>query len=197
MTMRNFILFCLLLNVLIACNNNKGKGPGSEATKSDSAQGTMPANEADAIQKTMEQMKQLKPFNADQVKALFPQELAGMKQSGYTPGNNEGYETGEARYDSTDGKALDVTVFDCAGEAGAGKYNIMYVGYLNTEAGDDNGYKKSIRFNGDKAIESYDKKQNRYSILFLSGNRLLVNVEGENMGLDEVKQSASNLNLKQ
>jgi hypothetical protein len=196
MTMRNFILFCLLLNALIACNNNKGKGTGTEAAKGDSAQASMPASEADAIQKTMDQMKQLKPLSAEQVKALFPQELAGMKQSNYSPANNEGYETGEARYESGDGKAMDITVFDCAGEAGAGKYNIMYVVYLNTESEDENGYKKSIRFNGDKAIESFDKKQGRYSVLFLSGDRLLVNVEGENMTLEEVKQAASNLNLK-
>jgi len=194
--MRSFILLCLVLNSLIACNNNKTKGPADDAAKSDSAQGSMPASETDLIQKRMEQMKQLSPLSSDQVKALFPEEVAGMKQSGYTPANTEGFEVGEARYEAGDGKALDITIFDCAGEAGAGKYNIMYAGYLNTESADENGYKKSIRFNGDKAIESYEKKQGRYSILLLSGDRLLVNVEGENIELDAVKQAAGSLNLK-
>lgn len=196
MTMKNFILLLFVFHTLIACNNNKAKGPGDNAAKTDSMQGVTAANESDIIQKRMEQMKQLNPLTAEQVKSLFPDELAGMKQSEYKATNSEGYEVGEAHYESEDGKSLDVTVFDCAGEAGAGKYNIMYVGYLNTESEDNNGYRKSIRFSGDKAIESYDKKQESYSILFLSGDRLLVNVEGEHIELDAVKQAANSLNLK-
>jgi hypothetical protein len=194
--MKNFFLLFLVFNVLFACNNNKAKGSDDNTARNDSMQGVTAADESDVIQKRMEQMKQLKPLTAEQVKSLFPDELAGMKQSEYKATNSEGYEVGEAHYDSGDGKSLDVTIFDCAGEAGAGKYNIMYVGYLNTESEDNNGYKKSIRFNGDKAIETYDKKQESYSILFLSGDRLLVNVEGEHLELDAVKQAASGLNLK-
>jgi hypothetical protein len=190
-----FVLSLSFMILLVACNNNKAKTSAQTQASSDTSQ-SLPPGENDVIQKRMEVMKSYYPLSAEKVKALFPDSLLELKMTDYKAFNDEGYEVGEAMYGSDDGKELDVTIIDCAGEAGAGKYNIMYVGYLNTESQDDNGYKKSVRFNGDKAIESYDKKQDRYSILFLSRERLLVNVEGTKTGLDIVKQAGVNLNLK-
>ena len=51
-------------------------------------------------------------------------------------------------------------------------------------------------FNGNKAIEKYDKNQDQYSLMFPVSNRLMVNIEGEKIGLDAVKQAANSLNLK-
>ncbi|SRR5258706_5045692 len=193
--MKNLILSCFVtLSLLIACNSHKSK----ITTATDEAQSSadLITDDTDAIQKRLEQMKKLPPLSADQVKALFPEELAGIKQSDYTRINNEGYEAGEATYHSDDGKEVHLTIFDCVGDAGIGKYNIMYQAYINMESGDENGYKKTVDFNGDKAIESYDKKEDKYGILFTSGNRLLVNAEGEKMGLDTLKQAAGGLNFK-
>lgn len=190
-----FVLSVAIAILLVSCNNNKAKTSTQAQASNDTTQ-NLPASENDAIQKKLEEMKSYYPLSAEKVKSLFPEEFMGMKMSDYKAFNDEGYEVGEAIYTIGDGKEVDVTIQDCAGEAGAGKYNIMFVGYLNTESQDDNGYKKSVRFNGDEAIESYDKKQERYSILFLSRDRLLVNVEGEKTGLDALKQGAGTLFLK-
>jgi len=193
--MKNFILPCFVTVLLsIACDSNKARNSAPQDEAKSSTE--IITDSSDDVQKTLEQMKELTPLNPDQVKGLFPDELSGIKQSDYRRINNEGYEIGEATYKSDDGKELHLTIFDCVGDAGVGKYNIMYLGYINTESGDETGYKKPVSFNGEKAIESYEKNQDKYGILFPSGKRFLVSVEGEKTGLDTVKQAASSLNLK-
>src|SRR4029077_8119532 len=99
--MRNFILICFAIAYsLSACNNNKAKNGADEATNDKSLTEAVPENEADVILKREEAMKKLTPFNPDQIKALFPDELIGMKRADYKPINTEGYEVGEASYNS-------------------------------------------------------------------------------------------------
>jgi hypothetical protein len=107
-----------------------------------------------------------------------------------------GFGVAEADYkNEDDSKRFRVQIFDCAGTAGAAYYNMMYWG-LNMEQEDESGYKKSITYNGAKAIESYEKDSDQYGLLFPASNRLLVQVEGDHTGLDAVKQAANSLNLK-
>ena len=147
------------------------------------------------MQSALEKMKKLPALSTEQLKAMLPAELMGMKRASFSANSMLGYGIGEARYKSDDGKEIKVVIYDCVGEAGAGWYSLMFWG-MNMESEDDNGYKKSTTFNGGKAIESYEKNLEKYTLTFGSGNRLLVNVEGENTGLDAVKQAAGSLNLK-
>lgn len=186
--MKKFIVFAIISLALANCGPQASKKP--QTTKD------TPQDIPDASQQRLEQMKSLEPLSADKVKAMFPDELEGMKLSDYRSINGEGYETGEGSYKSDDGKELLVTVFDCVGEAGVGKYNLMYLGNLNVESKDDNSYKKTIQFNNDKAIESYEKDQDKYSLLFTAANRLLVSVEGTRTGPDIAKDAAKGLNLQ-
>ena len=200
--MKHFILSCLVAACLLtACNNNKSKEPSTndETSKdkpsTEMTSGNMNQNSADDIQKRMEEMKKMPALSTDQIKAMLPEELMGMKRASFSANSMMGYGVGEARYKSDDEKEMKVMIYDCVGEAGVGWYNLMFWG-MNMESQDDNGYKKTITFNGGKAIESYEKNQEQYSLMFGSGNRLLVNVEGRNTGLDAVKQAANSLNLK-
>jgi hypothetical protein len=146
------------------------------------------------ITKRLESMKKLVPLSPDQLKAFFPEQVNDMKETDYKGANTEGYEIGQATYGSEDGKKVTITIFDCAGEAGAGKYNIMFVGYLDTESSDDGGYKKSIKYNGEKAIESFDKADNKYGLFFTAKERLLVSIESES-GIELIRQVAAGLHL--
>jgi len=186
--MKPSVALVFLLFTVIACHN-KGKAPLS---KKDSATNQAIADE---MESRLDQMKSLNPLSADKVKSMFPDEMNGMKLTDYTPINNEGYETGEANYKSDDGKELFVTIFDCVGEAGVGKYNLMYLSSLDTDSKDDDGYKKTIHFNGDKAIETYEKSDDRYTILFTAKKRLLIRVEGQKTSLDELKEVVKHLDL--
>jgi len=187
--MKQLFLLSIISILLASCNNS---GKPTVTGKDSAASQPLP----DEVEQRLEQMKNLTPLSADKIKAMFPEEVEGMKLSDYRAINNEGYESGEASYKSDDGKELLITIFDCVGEAGVGKYNLMYLGSLSAESKDDNSYTKTIQFNGDKAVESYEKDDDKYSLLFPSANRLLVMIEGERTGPDIAKKAAKDLNLR-
>ena len=195
-----FLLLASMI-VLAACNNKSKQNTattnnGTSTTTPTSTSGettTMPTND---MAKTMEEMKKLPELSTDQLKAMLPETLMDMKRSNFSVNSGMGFGVADARYKNDDGsKQIHVMIYDCAGQAGVAYYSMMYWG-MNMEQEDENGYKKTTTFNGSKAIESFEKGSNQYGLMFPASNRLLVNIEGENTGLDAVKQAAGSLNLK-
>ncbi|HLG38359.1 MAG TPA: hypothetical protein VI461_01785 [Chitinophagaceae bacterium] len=200
--MKHFILSCLAAAFLLtACNSNKSKettndDAAKEKTEAERSSDNMSTKSADDVQARLEEMRKLPALSTDQIKAMLPQELAGMKRSSFSANSAMGYGIGEAKYKSEDGeKSMKLVVYDCVGDAGAGLYTMMFWGW-NMEREDENGYEKTTTFDGGKAIEKYQKSQDEYSLTFPASNRLLVHIEGEKTGLDALKQAASSLNLK-
>ena len=197
-------LFLGAVMLLAACGNNKSKESNSTTTSQTSTENsngttnTNPTTNTDGsndMAKMMEEMKKMPALSTDQIKAMLPESLMGMKRTSFSANSMMGYGVGEARYKSDDGKQLHLSIFDCSGVAGAAYYSMMYWG-MNMEREDENGYEKTTTFNGAKAIEKYQKGSEQYTLTFPASNRLLVTVEGEQTGLDMVKQAAGSLNLK-
>lgn len=184
----------------VSCNNNKDKitvkdGEGNKATIDLSDVKDMAKSITDNQGKA-EELKKLTPLSLAEMKALIPEEFMGMKRSSFNTANAMGVATCNASYKSEDGKELKVEILDCAGEMGANMYSMRFFSLWNFEEENDNGYQKTIDFDGQKAIEKYSKNNNRYELVYFSNERFLVNLEGENIGMDVLKQAAKNLNLK-
>jgi len=143
-----------------------------------------------------EKLKKLTPLSIDQVKALIPNELLGMQRSSFSANSAMGVSVGKGTYKGDGDKELNIEIIDCAGEMGASWYTMRYFALWNFQQEDDNGYQKTIDFNGGKAIEKYTKANDRYELTYFGNDRFIVNVDGEKVGLDAVKQVASNLSLK-
>jgi hypothetical protein len=198
MRLLRFFLFASALGVL-ACNSNRDKitlkdEKGNKVVEIGSLKEA--AKLAEESQDRAAELKKLTPLTLDQLKALLPAEIMGMPRSNFSANSMMGTGVATAKYRSEDGKEIDLQIFDCAGEAGAGMYSLRYWSLWNYQMEDDNGYQKTVDFNGDKAIEKYSKSNDRYELTFMSQDRLLVQVEGEKIGLDGVKQVAKDLNLK-
>lgn len=198
----NRILSLLLVTafVSISCNSNKDKitvkdANGNKATIDLSDVKDM-AKSMEINQGKSENLKKLSPLSLDQMKALIPEEFMGMKRSSFNTANAMGVATCNANYKSENGQELKVEILDCAGEMGTNMYSMRFLGLWNFEEENDNGYQKTIDLNGDKAIEKYSKSSNRYELTYFANDRFLVNLEGENVGIDFLKQAAKNLNLK-
>ncbi len=193
------ILFCAAICLLAACNNNKERGITikSEDGKSEA---TISATDmtavADAFQKKSEELQKLTPYTLDQMKALLPEEIAGAKRSKFSANSAMGAAYAEGEYSFNDSTEIELKIFDCAGQAGAGIYSMQYLGMMNFQSESDNEYTKTIEFKGGKAVEHLDKQSNRASLTYLAGDRLLVTLEGENTGVDLLKQTAGSLDLK-
>jgi len=200
------LLRCFLLLTIVsmvACNSNRDKakiqikddkGKTTIAIDSKGLQELVTAAE-NAEDKT-DMLKKLAPLSTDQLKAIMPEELAGMKKTSSSVNTYTGTALSIATYQSEDGKELKLLVYDCAGEGGAGIYSLRYGLLLNYNYEDENGYQKIVDFNGQKVRETYIKSSDEYSMTFPSNDRLLVTIEGKKTGLDLVKQAANSLNLK-
>lgn len=192
-----FIGFVLIL--VLACNNNKK--PGVTVTSEDGkTTATINTNElsktADAFQKKAEELQKLSPYTLDQMKAMLPEELAGTRRSKFSANSAMGAAFAEADYKINDSTDVELKIFDCAGQAGAGIYSMQYLGMMNFESESDDEYTKSVDFKGGKAIEHLNKRNNRATLTYLAGDRLLVTLEGKNTGVNMLKKVAGELSLK-
>jgi len=162
-----------------------------------SVDATSAAAVSDDMQKKMEELKKLTPLTTDQLKALLPEEIMGMKRSNFSANSMMGYASAEATYrNESDDKQIELNILDCAGEAGSGIYQLSYWTKMSIQSESDNGYTKTVDFDGDKAVETYEKGGDSYELTRFVSDRLLVIVKGRKTGLDAVKETAKGLNLK-
>ncbi len=193
-----FFLLSAAVCLLIACNNNKK--PGVTVTSEDGKTTTtiQPndlAKVSDDFQKKTEELQKLSPYTLDQMKALLPEELAGAKRSKFSANSAMGAAYAEGEYPINDSARIELKIFDCAGQAGAGIYSMQYLGMMNFQSESDDEYTKTGEFKGGKIVEHHNKRNNRSTLTYLAGDRLLVTLEGRKTGIDLLKQVAGNLNL--
>lgn len=185
--MKQLITVALIITSLLSSCNNRGKKTASEAPAATSAEIQEAVSEA---QQKTEELQQLTAYTPEEVRDLLPAELAGDSASKLSAYTNMGTGFGTAEYHPTDSTSIELSVFDCAGSAGAGIYNTQFINQLANQSGST----KTIEFKGGKAIE-YSSKNNS-SLTWLANERLLVIAEGRNMRIEELKEIAGSLKLK-
>ncbi len=197
--MRALIIPAIAIGLLLtAC---KGKNKATTITSEDGKSSvTIDTKNTGAItnemEKKMEELKKLPPLTVDQLKAMLPEELAGIKRSSFNANSMMGFAVADADYKKDDTTDIKLTVYDCAGEAGAGFYGLSYWTKMSMESQSDDGYTKTVDFMGNKAVEDYKKYNNTYSLTYATNDRLLVSLQGHNTGIDLLKDAAKSLNLK-
>ena len=196
------VILSLVVAILtiVACKNNKSKTmtiTSDDGKSKVSVDVNSAAAVSDDMQKKMEELKKLTPLTTDQLKTMLPDELMGLKRASFNANSMMGFASAEARYkNENDDKQIELNILDCAGEAGAGVYSLSYWTKMSMQSESDNGYTKTVDFDGNKAVETYDKGGDRYELTYVASDRLLVTMKGEKTGLDAVRQAAQGLNLK-
>lgn len=201
MKMRPILTFLLIISLaFIACNNNKPKENITLTDKDGKEKVSIDLNEAkntgQEMMKRKEELEKLTPLTTDELKALVPAELMGAARSDLDINGGMGATVAKADYKLNDSADLKLEIVDCAGPGGAGMFGMQYMNMININADDDDEYVRTIDFNGGKALESCRKKRNRCSIAYFSGNRFLVSLRGDNVGIDILKDLAEKLNIK-
>ena len=185
--------------ILLAAGCNNNKKPGDITIKGDNGESvTINTNDltekANEMKASMEELQKLKPFTLAEMKALVPSEIMGTPQSDYEAVSFSGVSQASAKYKMNDSAKVKLSIIDCAGTAGYGMYNMRLL--MNFEQDNDREYTKSTEFNGNKAVENCKKKRNDCSFTFFSGNRFMVVLEGDNVGMDKLKEIAGGLSIK-
>ena len=186
--------------LFIACNNNKPKDSVTITSEDGKEKVTINPNEmqnaAMDMQKNKEELSKLTPLSSDELKALIPEQLMGATRSNLDVNAAMGASVASAQYKIDDNRDIKLNVIDCAGPGGAGIYAMQYLGMFNIQQDDENEYIKTIDFNGGKAFENCKKTRNECTLTYFSSGRFLISLEGDNVGIDELKGVAKGLNIK-
>lgn len=186
--------------MLIACNNNKPKNTATFTSEDGKEQVTVDMNEmknaAQDMEKIKAQLSTLTPLTTDQLKALVPEKLMGAERKDLDVTAAMGASVASASYQLNDSTDIKLNMFDCAGPGGAGIYSMQYLGMFNVQQDDDEEYTKTIDFNGGKAFENCKKIRKECTLTYFSGGRFLITLEGNNVGIDGLKQAAKGLDIK-
>lgn len=198
---RSFFSILILSLLFIACdNNNKPKNSISDVGKDGIEQVPSDSNKIkDAVQdmqQLKEELSKLTPLTNDDMKAKLPEQLMGAPASGAEVNAAVGTTVASADYKMNDSTDLKLEIVDCAGPGGSGLFGVQYLNMINTNSDNEEEYIKTIDLNGGKALESCMKNRNRCTIGYFSGNRFLVSLMGNNVGIDALKDLAKELNIK-
>lgn len=199
--MKKIISLFLASAVFISsCNNNKPKDAVTITSKDGQEQVTVDANQlqnaAQDMQKIKEELGNLTPLTADQLKALVPEQLMGAARTDLDVAAAMGASIASADYKINDSTDIKLSIIDCAGPGGAGIYSMQYLGMYNFQEEGEEEYTKTIDFNGGKAFENCKKTRNECTLTYFSGGRFLITLEGDNVGIDALKGIAKGLNVK-
>lgn len=198
--MKRFSSLLLAFALLIAaCNNNKSKDGVTITSKDGKEQVTIDPDEmpnaAQDMQKKREELGKLTPLTSDELKVLIPGQLFGVNQSDLDVSSAMGASIASAKYKINDSADVKLSVIDCAGPGGAGIYSMQYLGLYNFQEDNEKEYTKTIDFNDGKGFENCKKRRNECTFTYFS-SRFLVSLEGDNVGIDALKDAAKGLNIK-
>jgi hypothetical protein len=199
--MRLILASLLAVTILVSGCKNHNKITHTEknadgSTTTTSVDVSDLTNNTDAMNKKMEELKKLSPLTVDQLKGLLPEELNGIKRTSFSANSTMGFAVAEAEYRKDDSTVIKLDIYDCAGEAGAGIYGLNYWTKMNMQSESSDGYTKTFDCMCNKAVETFEKNNNQYTLTFAANDRLLVVLSGRNTGIDALKDAAKNLKLK-
>ncbi len=186
---RILLPFFSLVLLFMACNPSVKTEQVNEANNE--AKVKAAATPADPLVVKMQQLGAMQPLGLDELAALLPASLEGIKRSNLSMNNNMGYATAHADYEKNNKTDMRVTLYDCSGTAGLAWFRANYASKLKESSNDEKGYSKVIDLNGEKAIEEYESQSKITSITYLTRGRILVNISSRNMDPEKVKLAAS------
>lgn len=206
MHLKHLFIGAIIGGTLISCGGNKSSegDNGDSMSISEAVGGLKNLNKvgeaAKDWEKVQERLAAETPLANDEIKAMFPEALAGMKRSSFTVGEAQmmGMNSGQATYADDDGKSVAVSIMDGAGETGASMVAMYAITLaMETEQQTESGYTKTTKFNGSRATVSentYDDWVNS-EITTLVSDRYIVSLKGSGLSLNELEKVYSEIDL--
>lgn len=185
--MKKILLSLAILSCFIACKDN----PVSEKikeTKQQVSNSSKAVKGFSEMQKDMEDLKQIEPLTNKELKVWLPEEIDGMKRTGFKAGQMGMMQIAsiEASYANEDAsKKFKIEVIDGAGVMGAAATAGMRM-LFSHEFEEEDAYKtrRTVEKKGVKAIEEYRKNSNSSIIEFLQDERFYMKATGTNLDLE-------------
>ena len=143
--------------------------------------------------------KKVETVSYQELKALLPESLPGMKRTDATGEKSSAMgmqvSNAEGRYSSDDGSSTTIKITDIGSMTGLAGMTAYAWAKVDIDRESDNGYEKTTTFNGYKAHEKYDKPSKSGEISVLVGDRFVVEVDGRNVDMDAIKSTLGKVDL--
>ncbi|NND62303.1 MAG: hypothetical protein HKN48_03825 [Flavobacteriaceae bacterium] len=194
--MKKLLLAFLAISLMAACKDNPVSKKIKE-TKQNVSNTKEAFKELNDMQDDIEELKDVTPLTNDELKSWLPDEINGMKRTGYKAGQGSYMNIAmvEATYTNEDkSKRFKVEVMDGAGEMGAAATAGMRI-LFSQDFEEETEYKtrRTVKKKGMKAVEEYHKNNNRSTIQFMQDNRFYFNVTGSGMDIEETWEAIDEL----
>ncbi|MCT8339104.1 putative periplasmic lipoprotein [Luteirhabdus pelagi] len=186
--MKKAMLFAAGILLLIGCKDN----PVSEKikeTKQNVSNTSNVVKEMNKMGDDIKELQEMEPLTNEELKDWLPDEVDGMKRTSFRAGQVSYLKMGsiEAKYATEDKtKQFEISVMDGAGQMGASATaGIRMMLSQDFEEEDEYKTRRTVKHDGQKAIEEYRKGDNNSEIQYLHDNRFFIRAKGTNMDIEE------------
>lgn len=193
---KNLLIITSVFIGLTSCNSGNNSASGkTDSTTKESKTVEKVKDAATGMDDIKETLTSLTPISAEDLKKLLPEQLGGASPSNAEVENSSGVNIASADYKLNDSTAITLSIIDCAGPAGVGIYTTQHLGMAAAEGETEEEYTKAVTINGNKGYEHcYKDDSNDCSIVWFTGNRYLVSIEG--LAAAPLKQLAGQIKIK-
>lgn len=159
---------------------------------------------ADALQafadkaKAMGDREAVDPIDFRKLKDLLPDKAGGLDRTEAT-GEKSGamgftVSTAEAKYKGGE-KSINIEIVDTGGIAGVSTMALAAWSMAEIDKETTTGYEKTTTIDGHKAFEKYNTESKSGELNVLVADRYVVNVQGDNVSIDQLKDVLGEINL--
>lgn len=200
--MKKLILSILTLT-LMSCSKTETEPEKKSGGLADIVSGVKNYNtissSLDEITKNIEVLKKTTPLSNDELKAILPENLMGLKRTEISVGDTSmmGLSSVEGKYKSEQDKSIEVQVIDGAGEMGSAMVSSMMMGLSgDREKTTETGFEKTTEIDGMKAIVSEEKNNDVISseIQIIAKKRYFLTVKGKGISYEELAKAFGEIN---
>ena len=200
--MKNLMMSILALT-LLSCTKKETKTEEKSGGLSDLVSGVKNysnlTKSVDEVSKNVEVLKNTQPLSNDELKAILPETLLGLKRTEISVGDTAmlSLSSVDAKYKSDDHRSIDVQIMDGAGEMGSAMVSSMMMGLSgNREKTTETGFEKTTEIDGMKALISEEKREDdvKSEIQIVAKKRYFLSIKGEGFSYEELKKVFSEIN---
>ncbi len=142
----------------------------------------------------------IEPVDFRELKALLPEKLGDLNRTSATGEKTSAFgikvSEAEAVYENDDGQFLNIKITDMA----TMKKMVMMAQFgwmmADFDRETDTGYEKTMTYKGIKGYEKYDTESKDGEIQLFVGERFVVEVNGSNVKIEDLKNALDKLDLK-
>jgi hypothetical protein len=164
-----------------------------------------PKSSIDALQELADKAKDLgnreavDPIDFRKLKEFLPARTGGLDRTEAT-GEKSGamgftVSTAEGKYKGDDNASIDIEIIDTGGIAGVSTMTLAAWSMAEIDKETTTGYEKTTKIEGFKAFEKYDNEQKSGELNVLVAERYLINVEGNNVSIQQLKDCLKDIDL--